>query len=361
MKEEKIVNEAKVLLSIIVPVYNVKEYLEQCLESIVNQTLKDIEIILVNDGSTDGSDEICNKYADMDKRVVVVNQENAGLAAARQAGLNIATGEYIGFVDSDDWLELSMYDEMYAKAIENNADIVFCNVYRDESKKEQVYFAPGFYDREAMEKVIFPRLLAGFDSNKNECTIRWCNWLRIYRKKLIDDNNIRFDPRFRRCQDLPFTFECTIHANSYYYLGDRYLYHNRMNFESLSKGYTKNMWGLLKPWVEYLKNVVDDYERYNFRSQMNLRAALTVFECCDNETKPNNVRKLKERISTIRQIMKESKTICSWKELDTSGMGRVYKLYTLCFKIKLPLIFYLLSKKRYAARTKQYKELMKNK
>lgn len=351
----------QIAVSVVVPVYNVKEYLAQCLESIVNQTLENIEIILVNDGSTDGSDEICNKYAALDSRIRLINQQNAGLAAARQAGLNIAQGEYIGFVDSDDWLELSMYEEMYAKAKEYDVDIVFCNVYRDESKKEQVYFVPGFYNREGMERTIFPRILASFDENKNESTLRWCNWLRIYRRVLIEEHKICFDPRFRRCQDLPFTFECTIHAESYYYLGDRYLYHNRMNFESLSKGYTKNMWGLLKPWVEYLSNVVDGYTRYDFHNQMRLRAALTAFECADNETKPNNVRKLSERIATIRQIMKESKAICKWKELETKGMGRIYKLYTLCFKLKMPLIYYLLSKKRYSARTKQYKELMKKK
>ena len=356
-----IVEKGKILISVIVPVYNVREYLEQCLETVVHQTLQDIQIILVNDGSTDGSDEICKKYAALDDRIIFIHQENAGLAAARQAGLNVAEGEYIGFVDSDDWLELTMYEEMYAAARENNADIVFCNVYRDEDKKEQIYFKPGFYNREGMENTIFPRLLANFDENKNECTIRWCNWLRIYRRSLIEQYNITFDSRFRRCQDLPFTFECTIHANSYYYLGERYLYHNRMNFESLSKGYTKNMWGLLKPWVEYLKKVVDNYQEYDFSEQMRLRAALTAFECADNETKPNNVRKLRERLAMIRQIMKESKNICNWSQLDVSRMGRMYKLYVLCFRLRMPLALYLLSKKRYAARTKQYKELMKKK
>ena len=352
--------KGKVLVSVIVPVYNVKEYLEQCLETVINQTLKNIEIILVNDGSTDGSDVICNEFASKDERIKVINQKNAGLAAARQAGLNVAKGEYVGFVDSDDWLELTMYEEMYAKAKEKNVDIVFCNVYRDEDKKEQIYFNPGYYDRSEMEKVIFPRLLANFDENKNESTLRWCNWLRIYKKELIDKYEIKFDPRFRRCQDLPFTFECTIHANNYYYLGDRYLYHNRMNFESLSKGYTKNMWGLLKPWLEYLKKVVEDYKDYDFSAQMSLRAVLTAFECADNETKPNNVRKLGERISTIKQIMKESKALCDWKNLNLNKMGRIYKLYAICFKLKMPLVFYMLSKKRYSARNKQYKQLMKN-
>ena len=110
-----------------------------------------------------------------------------------------------------------------------------------------------------------------------------------------------------------------------------------------------------------LKLPFDNYKDYDFSSQMRLRAALTAFECADNETKPNNVRKLGERLATIRQIMKETRSVCDWQQIDVSKMGRIYKLYVLCFKARLPLCFYLLSKKRYAARTKQYRELQKNK
>ena len=268
-----------VKVSIIVPVYNVANYLEQCLDSIVNQTLYDVEIIIVNDGSTDNSEDICRQYVANDNRVKLINQDNQGLAAARQTGLEAACGEYIGFVDSDDWLELDMYEKMYYAGHNNNADIVFCNVYRNDDKKEQPYFESGYYDRTNMERLIFPRLLAGFDASGAENTIRWCNWLRLYRKQLIDENHISFDKRFRRCQDLPFTFECTIHANSYYYLGDEYLYHNRMNYSSLSKGYTKDMWKLIKPLVIYLQKIVDTYNGYDFHAQMNTRVSLFVFEC----------------------------------------------------------------------------------
>lgn len=342
-------------VSVIVPVYNVAQYLEQCLDSVVNQTMKELEIILVNDGSTDGSDEICEQYAKQDERVILLHQKNQGLAAARQAGLDVAHGEYIGFVDSDDWLELSMYEEMYDAARNNNADIVFCNVYRNENKKEQIYFAPGLYTRSQMEETIFPRLLAGFDENGGENTIRWCNWLRLYKKDVIDKHGICFDKRFRRSQDLPFTFECTIHANSYYYLGESYLYHNRMNYESLSKGYTKNMWGLIKPLILYLQDVVDTYSEYDFQKQMHRRAALFVFECCENENKPNNKRSINERLRTIREIMRDEDAIKWIKELDLSGMRRINQLYAFCFRYKLALLFYLLSEKRYANRKRDYK------
>ncbi len=348
-------------VSIIVPVYNVEQYLRQCLDSVVAQTYTDREIIIVNDGSTDSSFEICKEYTARYPEIILLVQENAGLAAARQTGLDAASGEYIGFVDSDDWLEPDMYEKMMAAAEETGAEIVFCNVYRNESKKEAPYLEDGFYDRERMEKEIFPRLLASFDKDKQENNIRWCNWLRIYKKSLINEHKITFDKRFRRCQDLPFTFECTIHANSYYYLGSEYLYHNRMNYESLSKGYTKNMWGLIKPLVEYLWNVVDNYKTYDFVPQMKLRSALFAFECADNEIKPNNIKSYKEKIATIKEIMSDEATVKWIKNVDNSNFNKTIKLYTLCFKHKMPRLYYSLARYRYSDRFKEYKALQTKK
>lgn len=341
-------------LSIIIPVYNVEQYLKQCLDSVANQKFTDFEVILVNDGSTDNSPYICEKYVERDKRFRLIHQKNAGLAAARQAGLDVAQGKYITFVDSDDWLEPDMYQKMYGVAIESDADIVFCNVYRNEDKKEKPYFPSGYYSRAEMEKVIFPRLLAGFDEKGSENTIRWCNWLRLYKKALIDANGIRFDTRFRRSQDLPFTFECTIHAQSYYYLGDDYLYHNRMNYESLSKGYTKNMWMLIKPLIKYLQDVVDGYEDYDFQEQMHRRAALFVFECCENENKPNNVRSIVERLETIKEIMSDPDARRWVGNMSTVGMRRINRIYKVCFTMKQAWVFYRVADRRFADRKADY-------
>lgn len=349
MKERKAV-------SIIIPVYNVEQYLEQCLDSVVKQTFRDYEVILVNDGSMDSSQKICERYTVMDSRFRLINQANAGLAAARQTGLDVAEGRYVGFIDSDDWLEPDMYEKMLGAANASGADIVFCNVYRNEDKKEKPYFPSGFYSRQDMEKVVFPRLLAGFDPDGGENTIRWCNWLRIYKKSLIDENRIRFDERFRRSQDLPFTFECTIHANSYYYLGDDYLYHNRMNYESLSKGYTKNMWGLIKPLILYLQNVVNSYPEYDFQEQMDRRAALFVFECCENENKPNNTRSIAQRLATMRDIMSDPDARRWVAGMSTAGMRRINKIYKLCFHLKMPWLFYKVADKRFEGRKLDYQK-----
>lgn len=123
-----------VKLSIIVPVYNSEKYISKCLDSLVNQSLKDIEIIVVNDGSTDKSLEILKKYES--KKVKIITQKNSGVASARNTGLKEAKGEYIAYVDSDDWVELDMFEKLYDKAIENNYDAVMCDFwYIDDEKK----------------------------------------------------------------------------------------------------------------------------------------------------------------------------------------------------------------------------------
>lgn len=345
----------KAAISVIIPVYNVEAYLKQCIDSVIKQTFNDIEIILVNDGSTDESRSICTEYLHKDSRIILIDQTNQGLAAARQTGLKAAHGEYIGFVDSDDWLELNMYEKMYKAAKENHdADIVFCNVFRNESKREQPYFSSGYYNKQQIRETIFPYLLTGFDKTGHDVTIRWCNWLRLYRKKLIDDYHIQFDQRFRRCQDLPFTFECTIHANSYVYLGDDYLYHNRMNYESLSKGYTKNMWQLIKPLVEYLEDVVTKYNEYDFSSQLHSRAALFVFECCENENKPNNIKPVNERINEIKRLMNDEKARKWVLKMSPKGKSRIIKAYRLCFRFKFAWLFYKIAERRFMERKKDY-------
>ena len=125
------------LLSIIVPVYNVKSYLKKCVESIINQTYTNLQIILVDDGSTDGSQDICDEFAQRDSRIVVIHKENGGLSTARNVGMDRAKGAYIAFVDSDDWLEPNMYEALISQLEKHEADIVACSFYEckgDEKK-----------------------------------------------------------------------------------------------------------------------------------------------------------------------------------------------------------------------------------
>lgn len=117
-------------VSIIVPVYNVEKYLRKCLNSLINQTLKEIEIICINDGSTDKSLEILEEYKNRDSRIILLNQENSGQSIARNNGIKKATGEYLGFVDPDDWVDLDYYEKLYNAASTNNTDIAVGGIVR---------------------------------------------------------------------------------------------------------------------------------------------------------------------------------------------------------------------------------------
>lgn len=128
----------KPIISVIVPVYNSEKYLSRCIESIISQSFVDLEIILINDGSFDKSGDICEKYKDLDNRIIVIHKENGGVSSARNIGLSIARGEYIGFVDSDDYIEKNMYFYLYNHLINSRSDISMCDYYVDFYKSNNI-------------------------------------------------------------------------------------------------------------------------------------------------------------------------------------------------------------------------------
>lgn len=323
-----------IAVSIIVPVFNAEKYLVKCLDSVVNQTLKNVEIIFVDDGSTDRSSEICKSYAKKDERIIYFKKENEGLAAARQDGMEKASGEYIGFVDSDDWLELNMYERMYAVAKEHDADVVFCNCYKDESKKNSYYLEPGVYDRKAIEEKILPRSLAGISSNGTNSVIRWCNWLRLYRTDLIKENNIKFGRGFRRSQDLQLTFETALYAQKYVSINDEYLYHNRddSNGNSLSRGYTKNYWNLIRPLIDKLYVDVENYKKQDLSNQMHLCTFFFAESGIRNECNSKTIS-LKEKVKNINAIMNDEVVKNAVKFVDYKKLNKYYRMiYLSLFK-----------------------------
>lgn len=166
------------LISVIVPVYNVRDYLEKCLLSICVQTYSNLEIILIDDGSSDGSGELCDLYAQRDKRIKVIHQVNAGQSAARNRGLDIAQGEFLGFVDSDDWIESDMYDFLYRLLEENAADVSICSHYIETEAKTRVRYSTGrltcFSCEEAMRALV------------KDKRVRNYMWDKLYRRQLFD-------------------------------------------------------------------------------------------------------------------------------------------------------------------------------
>lgn len=236
--------------SIIVPVYNVENYLRECLDSLVNQTWQDIEIILINDGSTDGSGAICESYCH-DPRVIYRCQENAGPSAARNLGLSLATGDYIAFVDSDDWLELDAMERLQNET----ADIVIYNFYHG-NKMHTEPLTDGIYGNEAL----FPNMISYVDDRGEIANIFHNLWMRLFRRALIERNNIRFDTRFSNGEDLLFTYQATLNAASISIRCSEYLYHYRQVSGSLTSKYIPSLWPLRKLLIEEIYGMIHSEE-----------------------------------------------------------------------------------------------------
>lgn len=287
-------------VSVVIPIYNAEKYLTQCIESVVNQTLKDIEIVLIDDGSTDGSAKICKAFMKQDSRIAYYYKENEGLAAARQDGMERSSGEYIGFVDSDDWIEPDMFEKMYDAAKSCDADVVLCNPFTyDEKIQPKDIIKAGAYDYEAIKQEILPKTVIRIDEKGRRRNIRWANWIRIYKRETIEKNNLAFGRKFRRCQDLPFTLDNMLVAKGFYYL-DEYLYHNRQDAGSLSRGYTKNMWDLIKPLITHINDALETRKDIDWKANNEATAFFLTWDCIVNEFKKDAPKKLvKDHINEI--------------------------------------------------------------
>lgn len=197
-------------VSIIVPVYNTGSYLHKCIRSILSQTLESFELILVNDGSVDESGQICDEYAKQDTRIKVIHKKNEGVSIARNTAIAVAQGEYIGFIDSDDWIEPDMYEKLYNLAIQKNCELVMCDaVTKYDNKPDEadtILQLPE--DVLLYKKDIYPELL---------CEMAGSVWRCIYKKDLIKNNQITFPQNIPLSEDRMFNILAFGYSNCIYY------------------------------------------------------------------------------------------------------------------------------------------------
>lgn len=236
------------MISVIVPVYNVESYLRKCLDSVTGQTYRNLEILVIDDGSTDGSGKICDEYK-KDNRVKVFHTENRGLSCARNIGLDNATGEWIGFVDSDDWIEPDMYEVLIERALETGADIVECGEYIEYSRKT--------INSQRQDLIYYGKdsLLALLRQDFSDGV-----WNKVWRRRCF--NHIRF-PKGRIYEDVAVTYQvfdiascvCTISKVKYHYI---------QREKSLSKTYN------MKNLVDYWSSCLERYEYLNERQDCDI-------------------------------------------------------------------------------------------
>lgn len=250
-------------ISVIVPIYNIRPYLPACIESILNQTFQSLEILLVDDGSTDGCHEICESYKRLDSRIKVIHKVNGGLVSARKTGIKAASGKYIAFVDGDDWIEPDMYRRMYSTMTEQDVDMVLCGRYEDVgdvSKKVFHGIPEGRYGKTEMLRFVYPQMIA--KENFFEYGILPVIWDKLFRRECLERFQLAVDDRIVMGEDAACVYSCLLNADSIYVM-EQCLYHYRQSTTSIikqvpDKALERNRFHIL--W----KTVDDNLTQYTF-------------------------------------------------------------------------------------------------
>lgn len=233
------VNDEKV--SIIIPIYNTEKYLRKCIDSIINQTYKNLEIILINDGSTDNSKKICDEYKNKDDRIKVINKENSGISATRNMGLDAATGNWMIFVDSDDWVKDDMVEKLLNIAKKENAEIVQCNSYYAYEKEEikRAAIIPNYQKRTDIENIKLDIISPKYDEVENNTytsAIRAVHG-KLYKSEIL--KNKKFLEDIFIFEDGIFLLNVLDNVKKYI-LVNEYLYYYRISENSISKKFSDN-------------------------------------------------------------------------------------------------------------------------
>ena len=317
-------NDYSPKVSIIVPVYNAADYLVECLDSIICQTLYEIEILLVDDGSTDKSGEICDEYLKKDNRIRVLHIKNSGVSVARNVGIDVAKGEFIGFVDSDDYISPEMYERMYDTAIMHGADIVMCDFERFNNLDVNRMTSPireGKYFKEQIINEIYPNLI----SNKFDIGVINSQCFTISKKELWDLNSIRYEPKIRYCEDIVTSVDLMTHASCFYYLKDHVYYHYRYHKDSRSRYYNNEKIDYYYAVNKTIEAKVCS-EKYNFLPQIEKQriyfSLITIRELCNASLrfidKYNTIKKILKNLAlrkATRQICVDNFSNVHWKKV----------------------------------------------
>lgn len=313
-------------VSVIIAVYNVEKYLEKCLQSLVNQTLEDIEIIVVNDGSTDSSQDIIDRFVAYSPKVKALVKENGGASDARNYGMQYASGEYIGFVDSDDFVDANMYEVMYQKALEEGSDIVECNLRHTYTDTEDIEIMDRYYDKK--ELLMFGHYVV---------------WNKIYKTQWLRECEAYF-PVNLIYEDVAFLATITPYIHKYSYV-DIAPVHYVQRLASVNNSTSLKTMDILK----ILTYIYQYYEEHDWMEQyeqeleyLYIRILLcsSFSRMCHMENKDNRKKALRENWNLLVTTWpnwkknKTLKTINSHQGLFMRTMnGVTYRIYSKCFPV----------------------------
>lgn len=303
-------------VSVIVPVYNVEKYIEKCLESLVRQTLTDIEIIVVNDGSTDNSEGIIKKYIEKyNNKIKYYTKENGGLSDARNYGMQFATGEYIAFLDSDDYVDITLYEKMYNKAIEQDCDYVECDFIWKYDNKEKKDIGVRYKDKHEM--FVSARVVA---------------WNKLIKKELIDKTKAQF-PKGLRYEDVEFFYKILPYIQKFGFVEECLIYYVQRNnsIANTQNERTAEIITVLDNVIDYYKSarVYDEYKvelEYTYTRILLCSSYLRMIKVKDKNIRKKLLNKTWESLNNQFPEWKSNKILNSRNNLKDMYMRNTNKL-----------------------------------
>lgn len=332
-------------ISFIVPVYKMEKYIHQCVQSILKQTFKDFELILVDDGSPDTCPEICDEYAAKDNRVKVIHKKNAGVSAARNSGIELAQGEWAYFVDSDDWIQENAAEILYNDAVKTGADCVMsdCVVCYDNGKKVRLHqFSKAFYtekrkDIESIQKYILcHKFSPHYHPNTNNGYA--APWGKFVKMSIIKDNNIQFDPYAKGIfDDGVYSLYLLEHVNKFYY-NDQHTYNYRVVGSSLTHSFKKNVMEVMecnyKLVDEFIAACHDNDESYK-QAEYCRRVASFASYLSKYYYNPNNTMSNKEITQSIKNALDSEPYKTAFAKADKKNLETKHAFILFCVRFRL--------------------------
>lgn len=344
------------IVSIIVPVYNVEKYLRKCVESLRSQTMKDLEIILINDGSTDGSLKVCQQLVQSDYRIRLLDQRNEGVSAARNAGMRIARGDYVGFVDPDDWVSPDMYQGMYDRMIETGATVCVCDyiiVSAEATYPVRLSASkPILKERDIVEQVV-AKIVAPFSLDGGPRTNIGSACRLLIKTSFLNERALRFPLGISYMEDLVFSVQLFLQCEKVVYEPKEHYYYLKREGSATDSSW-RDLENLLTSGYEELKRIITLHSNSPVLTQcLDLRYASHKIRIIRNEVrKPHKSRS--ERIRKIRSLCRDQKLKTILSEVNTRGYGTrrrillwaVEKEYVLFIYISLSLLPKVLNRKK---------------